>query len=187
MLNRKSVPKIITGLNDTINLFFKPAISMLIISNHNIFRVQWRNYNFCPPPRQHSLITVLIHNSGHFGTPLPFWAPGPPALPGLAMAILRHCPSVPNAVWWNCFARPVFYLKNIFSNIYILAPGHSQRLAVRERCSSVQNSIFHRQHISKKPLTNHHSIVHSSQSMYGLRRKMDAWSQILSQIGTWQS
>ena len=24
----------------------------------------------------HSLITVLIHNSGHFGPPLPFWAPG---------------------------------------------------------------------------------------------------------------
>jgi len=34
----------------------------------------------------HSLITVLIHNSGHFGPPLPFWAPGPPALPGLPMA-----------------------------------------------------------------------------------------------------
>ena len=62
---------------------------------------QWRNYNFCPSPRQtfatngkvsrqgwwlceipvHSLITVLIHNSGHFGPPLPFWA-----LPGLPMA-----------------------------------------------------------------------------------------------------
>jgi len=34
----------------------------------------------------HSVITVLIHNSGHFGPPLPFWAPGPPALPGLPMA-----------------------------------------------------------------------------------------------------
>ena len=31
-------------------------------------------------------ITVLIHNSGHFGPRLPFWAPGPPALPGLPMA-----------------------------------------------------------------------------------------------------
>ena len=30
--------------------------------------------------------TVLIHNSGHFGPPLPFWALGPPALPGLPMA-----------------------------------------------------------------------------------------------------
>ena len=27
-----------------------------------------------------------IHNSGHFGPPLPFWAPGPPALAGLLMA-----------------------------------------------------------------------------------------------------
>jgi len=41
-------------------------------------------------PRQtsvHSLITVLIHNSGHFGPLLPFWAgPLAPALPGLPMA-----------------------------------------------------------------------------------------------------
>ena len=28
----------------------------------------------------------MIHNSGHFGPPLPFWAPEPPALPGLPMA-----------------------------------------------------------------------------------------------------
>jgi len=28
----------------------------------------------------------FIHNSGHFGPSLPFWAPGPPALPGLPMA-----------------------------------------------------------------------------------------------------
>ena len=27
-----------------------------------------------------------MHNSGHFGPLLPFWAPGPPALPGLPMA-----------------------------------------------------------------------------------------------------
>ena len=40
---------------------------------------QWRNYNFWAP-WQHSLITVLIHNLGHFG-PL-----GLPALPGLPMA-----------------------------------------------------------------------------------------------------
>jgi len=51
---------------------------------------QWLNYNFCLPPGKHSLhslITVLIHNSGHFRPPLPFWAPGPPpALPALPMA-----------------------------------------------------------------------------------------------------
>ena len=35
---------------------------------------QWRNYNFWAP-WQHSLITaVLIHNLGHFGPPLLFWA-----------------------------------------------------------------------------------------------------------------
>ena len=34
---------------------------------------------FCEMP-VHSLITVLIHNSGHFGPPLPFWA-----------LIPRHC------------------------------------------------------------------------------------------------
>ena len=32
----------------------------------------------------HSLITVLIRNSGHFGSPLPFWAPGPPGIAGAA-------------------------------------------------------------------------------------------------------
>ena len=35
---------------------------------------------FAPPPGKHSLhslITVLIHSSGHFGPPLPFWAPAP--------------------------------------------------------------------------------------------------------------
>ena len=37
---------------------------------------------FCEIP-VHSIITVLIHNSGHFGPPLLFWAPGP----GLPMAI----------------------------------------------------------------------------------------------------
>jgi len=43
---------------------------------------------FAPPGKQslHNLIAVLIHDSGHFGFPLPFWAPGPPALPGLPMA-----------------------------------------------------------------------------------------------------
>ena len=43
----------------------------------------WRNYNFCPPPGKHSLhslITVLIHNSGHFGPLYRFWPLGP-----------RHC------------------------------------------------------------------------------------------------
>jgi len=39
----------------------------------------------------HSLITVLIHNSGHFGPPLPFWAP---ALPGLPMASYATAHSV---------------------------------------------------------------------------------------------
>jgi len=42
---------------------------------------------FGPPANIcYSLITVLIHNSGHFGPPLQFWAPWPPALPGLPMA-----------------------------------------------------------------------------------------------------
>ena len=44
--------------------------------NHTM---QWRNCNFWAP-RQHSLTTVLIHYSGHFGPPLPFWALPP-----------RHC------------------------------------------------------------------------------------------------
>ena len=48
--------------------------------------VQWRNYNFCAPwqtftTQPNNIITiiinniVLIHNSGHFGPPLPCWAP----------------------------------------------------------------------------------------------------------------
>jgi len=50
---------------------------------------QWRNYNFAPPPGKHSLhslITVLIHNSDHFGPLYRFGPLGPPALPGLPMA-----------------------------------------------------------------------------------------------------
>ena len=33
------------------------------------------DWHICEIP-VHSLITVLIYNSGHFGPPLPFWAPG---------------------------------------------------------------------------------------------------------------
>jgi len=34
---------------------------------------------FGPPGKHslHNLITVLIHNLGHFVPPLPFWAPAP--------------------------------------------------------------------------------------------------------------
>jgi len=39
-------------------------------------RSQWRKYNFCLPPANICYgLTVLILNSGHFGPPLPFWAP----------------------------------------------------------------------------------------------------------------
>jgi len=48
---------------------------------------QWRNYNFCLPPGKHSLRANSLDTSGHFGLPLPFWAPGPPALPELPTAI----------------------------------------------------------------------------------------------------
>jgi len=51
----------------------------VVLTSSRVHEIQWRNYNFCPPPCKHSLhsiITVLIHNSGHFGLPLPFWAPG---------------------------------------------------------------------------------------------------------------
>ena len=37
LIGNESVPKII--LNSTINLFLKTAISLLVISNHNSFRV----------------------------------------------------------------------------------------------------------------------------------------------------
>jgi len=36
-IGNKSVPKVI--INDTINLFFKTAVSILLISHHNSFRV----------------------------------------------------------------------------------------------------------------------------------------------------
>ena len=41
---------------------------------------------FAPPPPANIRygLTVLIHNSGHFGTPLPFWAG--PWTPGIAGA-----------------------------------------------------------------------------------------------------
>jgi len=66
---------------------------------------QWRNCNFWAPGKHavHSLMTVLIHNSGHFGPPLPFWAPGPPALPGAPMA------SYANAVARFCSDGDVMY------------------------------------------------------------------------------
>jgi len=52
----------------------------------HLWTAQWRNYNFCPLANIRYWLTVLIHNSGHFGPPKPFWAPGPPVLPGLPMA-----------------------------------------------------------------------------------------------------
>ena len=38
----------------------------------------WRNYHFWAPGKHspRALVLVLIHDSGHFGSPLPFWAPG---------------------------------------------------------------------------------------------------------------
>ena len=49
-------------------------------------RLQWLNYvtNFGPPANIRYGLTVSIHNSGHFVPPLPFWAPGPPAIAGAA-------------------------------------------------------------------------------------------------------
>ena len=75
-----------------------------------IYLAQWRNYNFWAPQQTfvtnskvsrqgwwfceipvHSLITVLIHNSGHFGPPLPFWAPGSRGCRWLVMPLtLQH-------------------------------------------------------------------------------------------------
>jgi len=43
----------------------------------------------------HSLIAVLIHNSGHFGSPLQFWAPAPVALPELPMGSYAT-----GVAWW---------------------------------------------------------------------------------------
>ena len=51
---------------------------------HILRFIQWGNYNFCPPANIRYGLVVWIHNSGHFGPPLPFWAHGPP--PGTAGA-----------------------------------------------------------------------------------------------------
>ena len=55
----------------------------------NVCLEQWRNYNFWPPGKHslHSVITVLVHNSGSLWTPFTVLGPCPPtALPGLPMA-----------------------------------------------------------------------------------------------------
>jgi len=52
----------------------------------------------------------------------------------------------------------------------------------QEERSLLQNVILHRQHISEKSLTNH-SIVHTNQSMYVVRWKIDEFHRILSQVG----
>ena len=39
---------------------------------------------FGPPANIRYGLTVLIHNSGHFGPPLAFCAPGPPGIAGAA-------------------------------------------------------------------------------------------------------
>jgi len=52
----------------------------------------------------------------------------------------------------------------------------------QEERSLLQNVILHRRHISEKSLTNH-SIVHTNQSMYVVRWKIDESHRILSQIG----
>jgi len=50
----------------------------VVLTSSRVHEIQWRSYNFWAPRKHslHSLITVLIHISGHFGPPLPFWAPG---------------------------------------------------------------------------------------------------------------
>ena len=60
---------------------FLAAILSVTLWEMFVTLMQWRNYNFCPPPAN----ICLIHNSVHFGPPLPFWAPAP-----------RHCPGC----WW---------------------------------------------------------------------------------------
>ena len=49
----------------------------------NVCLEQWRNYNFWPPGKHslHSVITVLVHNSGSLWTPCTVLGPCPP----------RHC------------------------------------------------------------------------------------------------
>ena len=49
----------------------------------NVCLEQWRNYNFWAPGKHslHSLITVLVHNSGSLWTPFTVLGPCPP----------RHC------------------------------------------------------------------------------------------------
>ena len=63
---------------------------------------------------------------------------------------------------------------------------HANHSATEPPFSLLQDVIFHRQHISEKSPTDHR-VVHTSRSMYGVRRKIDATHRILSQVGTWPS
>jgi len=59
---------------------------------------QWRSCNFWAPGKHslHSRITVLIHNSRHFGPPLPFWAPG--HCRGCRWLVTRLCPRLVSGI-----------------------------------------------------------------------------------------
>ena len=62
-------------------------ISVLHNQMHRFELRQWRNYNFFGSPANICYgLTVLIHNSGHFGPLYRFGSLGPPALPGLPVA-----------------------------------------------------------------------------------------------------
>jgi len=95
---------------------------------------QWRNCNFWAPGKHavHSLMTVLIHNSGHFGPPLPFWAPGPPALPGAPMAsyataVARFCSDGDGMYFW--FYRCHHFSKSVLPHVESrLIYAHLRRL-----------------------------------------------------------
>ena len=65
--------------SSSVTIIFAPP-RQTFATNGKVSRQGWW---FCEIP-VHSIITVLIHNSGRFGPPLPFWAPGPPGIAGAA-------------------------------------------------------------------------------------------------------
>jgi len=91
----------------------------LLVNRHEIQngRVSRQGWWFCEIP-VHSLTTVLIHNSGHFGPPWPFWAP-------------RHC-------------RGCQWLVMPLANKYILSRRVKQSLLPQIVCAAswIQSGSF---------------------------------------------
>jgi len=97
----------------------------------------------------HSLITVLIHNSGRFGPPLPFWAPGPRHCRDyrwLVTPLLTQCDTLATDIDNTCDDRRS--LDNdreqpiITSNVHLCVQQNARETARRAGPSAIVDTLY---------------------------------------------